>query len=356
MEIGGDISFAIDNLENEANRLHTLDVLRESEEKYKVVADNTFDWEYWVSPKDEYLYMSPSCKRISGYDVEDFNQPNFMADLVLPEDLPLFLEHKRQHHNLSNDFSQVEFRIIRSDGEVRWISHTCRRIVEENRFLGRRASNRDITEQKAHQKEARISFSRLRQSFKEVINALSIAIEMRDPYTSGHQLRVANLATAIAKELKLDENVVEGIQIAGIVHDIGKLSIPAEILSKPGQLKDIEYMLIKSHPTTGHDILSKIDFPWPIAEIVYQHHERINGSGYPRSLTGDNVLLEAKILCVADVIEAMSSHRPYRPSLGVNAALIEINEHKGTLFDAEVVEACNRVFSSGEFSFDQVIS
>jgi putative nucleotidyltransferase with HDIG domain len=192
--------------------------------------------------------------------------------------------------------------------------------------------------------------ARLSQSFKDAISALSFAIEMRDPYTSGHQVRVAKLATAIAIEMNLSEDIIEGILIAGTIHDIGKLSIPAELLSKPGKLTDLELMMIKTHPESGYSILSKIDFPWPVAEIVYQHHERIDGSGYPRNLKADEILIEAKILCVSDVVEAMSSHRPYRPALGIDKALNEILINKGIIYDLDVVDAAVKVFEK-HFTF-----
>jgi putative nucleotidyltransferase with HDIG domain len=196
------------------------------------------------------------------------------------------------------------------------------------------------------------SLKNLRTTLKAAIDSLASAIEMRDPYTAGHQERVTRLASAIAAEMGLAEDRIECIQIAGIIHDIGKLYVPAEILSKPTKLNEIEYSMIKMHAEVGYTILSKIDFPWPIARIVHQHHEYINGSGYPQGLSGKDILLEAKILCVADVVEAMSSHRPYRPALGLQAALEEISRKRGILFDREVVDACLRVLSDKKFKFD----
>ena len=155
------------------------------------------------------------------------------------------------------------------------------------------------------------------------------AVEMRDPYTAGHQLRVSNLACAIANEMGLSHDKIEGLRMAGFIHDIGKLSIPAEILSKPTKLTDFEFSLIKEHPRSGYEMLKDVESPWPLAQIVYQHHERINGSGYPRKLKGDEILIDARIMAVADVVEAMASHRPYRPALGIEAALEEIEKNKG---------------------------
>jgi PAS domain S-box-containing protein/putative nucleotidyltransferase with HDIG domain len=211
---------------------------------------------------------------------------------------------------------------------------------------------RDITERKQAEEDIHQTLKQLRSTLKAAIDSLASAIEMRDPYTAGHQERVTKLASAIATEMGLADDRIEGIQIAGIIHDIGKLYVPAEILSKPTKLNAIEYDMIKMHSQVGYTILSKIDFPWPIAQIVHQHHESVNGSGYPLGLTGKDILLEAKILCVADVVEAMSSHRPYRPAMGVQAALEEVSQKRGLLYDREVVEACLKLFSTKKFKFD----
>lgn len=199
--------------------------------------------------------------------------------------------------------------------------------------------------------ELRESEKKLRLSLLESIAALAATVEMRDPYTAGHQRRVAQLAIAIARELKLPDEEVEGIHLASVVHDVGKIRVPAEILSKPGRLTDLEFKLIKEHPQNGHELLRSIDFPWPIAEIVWQHHERLDGSGYPRALKGDEILLDARIISVADVVESMVSHRPYRPALGLDAALEEVTLNKGRIFDATVVDACIRLFREQGFSF-----
>jgi HD-GYP domain-containing protein (c-di-GMP phosphodiesterase class II) len=183
------------------------------------------------------------------------------------------------------------------------------------------------------------------------IQAISMTLEKRDPYTSGHQQRVADLAKAIAGELGLTKDQRESIYIAAAIHDIGKISLPAEILVKPIQLTDIEISLIQTHAAAGYDILKGIEFPWPIAEIVLQHHERLDGSGYPQGLAGDNILLEARIIGVGDVVETMASHRPYRPSIGINKALEEITKKSGMLYDASVVNACLKLFYEKGFVF-----
>ena len=202
------------------------------------------------------------------------------------------------------------------------------------------------------EEERKRAKQKLQKTLEETIYALASAIEMRDPYTAGHQKRVTKLACAIAKEMGLSKEQIEGIRMAGLIHDIGKISIPSEILTKPGKLNDLEYSLIKTHPQAGYNILKGIEFPWPVAQIVLQHHERMDGSGYPQGLCGKDILLEARILAVADVVEAMSSHRPYRPAYGIDKALEEISKNKGILYDPEVVNACLRLFNQKGFKFD----
>ncbi|TAJ76620.1 MAG: HD domain-containing protein [Gallionellaceae bacterium] len=192
---------------------------------------------------------------------------------------------------------------------------------------------------------------RLQKNMLQTVEAIASIVEMRDPYTSGHQVRVAELAREIARQMGLTADEQQAIHLAGLVHDLGKISIPADILSKPGRLNEAEYSLIKRHPQAGYDILKGVDFSWPIAQMVWQHHERLDGSGYPLGLQGDEILLGARILSVADIVEAMSSHRPYRPGLGMEAALEEIGRGRGTHYDAQVVEACIALFKEHGYVF-----
>lgn len=201
-------------------------------------------------------------------------------------------------------------------------------------------------------KELQQSYEKLRKTMEGAINTMSKIVEVKDPYTAGHQQRVSQLTTAIAKELNLSPDKIEGIRIASLVHDIGKISVPTETLSKSTTLSGIEFSLIKEHSRIGYDILKAIDFSYPVANIVLQHHERLDGSGYPNNLKGDKILLEAKIIGVADVVEAMSSHRPYRPALGIDAALEEISQNRGILYDPEVVDACLKLFKEKGFKFE----
>ena len=196
--------------------------------------------------------------------------------------------------------------------------------------------NEDITKRKL--------VERIRKALEATVQAIAVTVETRDPYTAGHQRRVSGLAHAMAAEMHLPADQIEGIRMAAAIHDIGKISVPAELLSKPTRLTDIEFMLIKNHSQCGHDILKDIDFPLAHSKIVLEHHERMHGSGYPTGLTGDHILLESRILSVADVVEAMASHRPYRPALGIEPALEEIEKNKGTFYDSNAVEACLRLF------------
>ncbi len=194
---------------------------------------------------------------------------------------------------------------------------------------------------------------RLRGVLTEAVRSIVTLCETRDPYTASHQHRVAPLACAIAREMGFPEDRIEGIRIMSVIHDIGKVAVPAEILSKPGKIGDYEFGIIKSHPKVAYDILKGLEFPWPVAQAILQHHEKLNGSGYPSGLSGDDIILEARILAVSDVVEAMSAHRPYRPALGIGAALKEITKNKGILYDAAVVEVCLKLFHHKHFKLDQ---
>ena len=211
----------------------------------------------------------------------------------------------------------------------------------ETRAQGRRSAD-----------ELQRSYKKLRKIFEQTVNALASAVGKRDPYTTDHQRRVTLLACTIAKEMGLSEERVNGLRLAGMLHDIGKLAVPSEILSKPTRLSDAEFTIIKTHPRVASDILKAIEFPWPIADIVLEHHERIDGSGYPQGLSGESILLEARILSVADVVDAISSHRPYRPAYSLEYTLEEISKNKGVIYDSEVVDICLKLFRDKDFHFE----
>jgi PAS domain S-box-containing protein len=220
-------------------------------------------------------------------------------------------------------------------------------LVIANKELEQEITARNQTEEKLQQ-----TLESLRKSFGATIQVMVSAVEMRDPYTSGHQTRSADLARAIATEMGLPQDTIEGLRMAGSIHDIGKLSIPAEILSKPTKLTDIEFSLIKEHSQKGYEMLKDVESSWPLAQIIYQHHERMDGSGYPRNLKGDEILMEARIMAVADVVEAMASNRPYRPALGIEAALTEIEKNKGIFYDNDVADACLKLFREKGFKLE----
>lgn len=201
-------------------------------------------------------------------------------------------------------------------------------------------------------KKLKQNLEKLNKTMGGIIQAIALIVGTRDPYTAGHQRRVADLAKVIAQEMGLSDEQMDGLHMAGLIHDLGKISVPAEILSKPSELSEIEFSLIKGHSQAGYEILKEIDFPWPIAEIVLQHHERLDGSGYPAGLKGPEICLEAKILMVADVVEATASHRPYRPGRGIEAALEEISRNKGVLYDPTVVAACLRRVQEKGYAFE----
>jgi putative nucleotidyltransferase with HDIG domain len=206
-----------------------------------------------------------------------------------------------------------------------------------------------------HFENMKIKHSELQKAMDGVVHALSLLVGSRDPYTAGHQRRVAGLAREIAKEIGLSDWQSRGVFIAGLLHDVGKISVPSEILSKPGKITTNEFDIIKNHSRVGYDILQKIEFPWPVTRAILQHHERLDGSGYPEGLAGNEIILEARILSIADVVEAMSSHRPYRPALGLANALAEIKKGRGVLYDAAIVDVCLRLLNKNESEFDRIM-
>ena len=225
-----------------------------------------------------------------------------------------------------------------------------RELIELNQSLEKRVQDR-TKQLRNNEEELKKTLTQLRKSLEATIQALALTAEARDPYTAGHQRRVADLSQTIAEKMGLSRDLVDGVRMAGSIHDLGKIYVPSEILNKPGKIRANEFELVKSHPQVGYDILKTIEFPWPVADIELQHHERLDGSGYPNGLKGNAILLEARIVAVADVVESMSSHRPYRPALGIEQALIEIKAGRGTLFDEAVVDACVSVFESDGYTF-----
>ena len=246
----------------------------------------------------------------------------------------------------------IEYTLLRKDG-TRFIGELNASLIKDahGKPKGFIATTRDVTVRKRAEEELERSFKKSQRMLEEAVKALASTAEKRDPYIAGHQRRVAQLACAIADESGFPEEQIRGVHVAGLLHDIGKISIPAEILSKP-ELAEIEFDMIKMHPQVSYDILKMIEFPWPVAQIAFQHHERMAGCGYPSGLSGEDILPEARILCVADVVEAMASHRPYRAAPGMDKALEEISQNRGELYDSKMVDVCLQLFTEDRFKFD----
>ncbi len=259
---------------------------------------------------------------------------------------------------LKNNAKELSVRVVMGDISERVraelaVRESMKELAFQNEEKSKRAAELVIANtERDRMTDAHVrDVERLQKSLEQSIQAIADTVEARDPYTAGHQSRVSILAAAIAQELGLTEEVIHGIRLAATIHDLGKVQVPAEILVKPGKLNDLEFMLMKTHPQAGYDILKDVDFPWPIATMVYQHHERLDGSGYPLGLKGEAILLESRIMAVADVVEAMVSYRPYRPALGIDAALAEIERGRGSAFDSAAVDACLKLFREGRFAF-----
>lgn len=326
--------------------------LRESEAKFRALVESSSDWIWEVDEHGLYTYSSPQVYSILGYTSDEvIGKTPF--DLMVPIEAAQLKERFDSYAGERKHFRLLENANLHKNGQTVFLESSGTPIIDgQGVFKGYRGVDRDITERKEAEKERHASAKKLEQILLQTIEAIAATVEARDPYTAGHQQRVAVLASAIAREMVLPDEVVRAISLAASIHDLGKIRIPAEILSKPGKLNAIEYELVKGHPQTGYDIIKDIQFPLPIAQMVLQHHERLDGTGYPQGLKSAQILLEAKILAVADVVEAMSSHRPYRPGLGLDVALEEITKNRGTLYDENVVDSCIALFRDNKFILD----
>jgi PAS domain S-box-containing protein/putative nucleotidyltransferase with HDIG domain len=318
--------------------------LQQSEEKYRTILENIEDGYYEVDLAGNYTFFNNSLCQLSGYSKEELlgmNNRHFVDKDTSKEVFLMF----NKVYNTGEPSKGFDWQMTRKDGTKRYVEASASLQKDSSgKPIGFRGIIHDITERKEAEEKLLLTLESLRKAFGTTVQVMVSAVEMRDPYTAGHQTRVADIARAIATEMGLPDDKIDGIRLAGTIHDIGKLSIPAEILSKPTKLTDIEFSLIKEHSRVGYEMLKDVESPWPLAQIVYQHHERMNGSGYPRKLKGDEIIMEARIMAVADVVEAMASHRPYRPGLGIEAALEEIEKNKGIFYDNDVADACLRLF------------
>jgi len=313
--------------------------IAESEARYRVITDNAADAVLIANPEGRFIYANSQAEKILGYSARELLDMG-IADITPPEDVE---SEMRAFNRLKNTGRGLwEVKQLCRDGSI-ISSELNALLLPDGNYYGsfRNITDRKQTEQKIveYVKQLDDYLQQLQESMQGTLQAVSNMVEQRDPYTAGHERRVGIIAADIAREMGWPKDKCKELELIGLVHDIGKIGIPAEILSKPGRLTDIEYDLVKSHVERGYEILKDVKFPLPIAEIIRQHHERMDGSGYPRGLKGDQILPEARILAVADVVESMSSHRPYRPALGVKAALDEIISARGKLYDAAVVDA-----------------
>lgn len=327
--------------EEEAKR-----ALKESENQYYSIFEHAIDGIYRTTVEGKIILANPSFVKMLGYEsFEEMSRSirDVTYDLYArPEDRAPLLK-KVTNEGMIKGF-EVEFK--KRDGSIIWVSINAHVVKDERgNILYIEGFAEDVTQRKRAQIELEDLAQRLHRSFSATVRALSSFVELKDPYTAGHQKRVSELAIAIAEEMGLSRDMIESIRIASSIHDIGKIIVPSEILNKPGKLLDIEMAIVRKHPEVAYNILKDAEMPDPIPEIVYEHHERLDGSGYPRGLKAEEIRLEARILAVADVVEAISSHRPYRAALGIDAASKEIKEGKDRLYDGQVVDACLKTLS-----------
>lgn len=318
---------------------------RETDLRFRQLAENIREVLFLVDSTDgRTLYVSPAYEAIWQQRTSAlYANPDAWMDAVHPEDLP-GVQRAAAAARSSGDMNH-DYRIVRPDGTVRWINGRTFPILDEKQRPYRLAGiAEDITERKRSEAEIQRQVAQLARAMYSTIEVITTISEMRDPYTHGHEHRVGLIAAAIAEEMGFGPGRIEGVRIAGYLHDLGKIRVPAEILAKPRRLTEAEFALVRLHPQDSYEILKPLQFPWPVAEIARQHHERLDGSGYPQGLKDQQILLEAKILAVADTLEAVASHRPYRAGLGVEAALAEVEAGRGKLFEPLVVDACLRLF------------
>ena len=335
-------------VENEYLRQQVED-LRTSQEQLRTLVDNARDVVFQLSPKGVIEYVSPNVRAIYGYDAEELVGQFFEKSTPLSE-LPKAIRALKRAMS-GETILNLEIGQLDSAGSIVVVEINGAPIMRDGKVTAVQGVMRDVTLRKRAEEAARNGTLRLVKAMEDTMQAMAMIVEMRDPFTAGHQRRVAQLACAIAGEMELARDRITGLRLAGLIHDIGKVRVPSEILTNPSVLSDAERTIIKMHPSLGYDVLKTLDLPWPVARIVHQHHERIDGSGYPLGLKGEAIILEARVLAVADVVEAIASHRPYRPARGIGEALDEVSRQKNSLFDADVVNSCVRSFKDRGFKF-----
>ena len=336
-----------------SRRKDNREKLLKSEERYRNILESIEEGYFENDLAGNFTFFNNALYRAMGYSKEELMGMN-NREYTTPKTSKQTYEIFRKIYDTGKPAKISDYEMVGKDGSMRIYDLSASLISDSSgRPVGFRGVIRDITERKITGLELEKSYARLQNVLDETIRTLAFTVEVRDPYTAGHQRRVAQLACAVSRKMGLSSEDVRGVKMAALIHDIGKIRVPAEILSKPGILTPNEMDLIRTHSKTGSDILKGIEFPWPISEIVLQHHERIDGSGYPYGISGKEMRIEAKIIAVADVVEAMVSHRPYRPALEMSKAIEEISHNKGTLYDAEVVEACLPLLTEEGFVFTE---
>ncbi len=327
--------------------------IKESETRFRSLSENAPDIIYALGINGEFTYANPAMKTILGYRPEEITGKYFV-NITRQEDVAKYIKSFKKVRDQKQTIKEEVGILLHKDGTERYFSISgAPNFDSEGNFIGLVGTFKNLTDIRKSEMELKMSFEKLQSAMSSTIDAISIIVESRDPYTAGHQKRVAQLAVAIAEKLGLSEERINLIRMGSLIHDIGKIYIPSEILTKPSRLSDLEFAMIKSHPIVGYKILNKVNFIPTIVDIVYQHHERMDGSGYPLGISGDAILLESMIVAVADIVEAMSSDRPYRASKGLAIALEEIKQQRGSTLYAEVVDACLKLFEEQRFEFNQ---
>ena len=326
----------------ESQRNQIENEFRDAEEQIRCLVEQSIAGIYIIQD-GKFAYVNPRSAEIFGYDSVDDLIGREVLPLIIEKDRSTAVENIRRRIEGEDASVNYEFTALRKDGSMIDVSvHGARGTYQGHpAIIG---LLQDISEKKRADEQIQRHVKQLEMALTSTVEVAMTLSELRDPYTAGHERRVAQIAAALGAELGFDENRQEGLRAAGHLHDVGKITIPAEILSKPGKLSSIEYQLVQGHSQASYEVLKTVAFPWPVAQVALQHHERIDGSGYPQGLKGESILLEARIMAVADIVEAMSSHRPYRAALGIETALDEIERGCGTSYDPAVVDACLRMF------------
>lgn len=308
-------------------------------EWFLALVEHSSDLMVVLDQDDALVYANPAASAMFGVAAEEAIGTR-AYEFIHPDDVSRIIESHAAIVEAPGSSRTLTFRVVARDGEVRVLEAVATNCLDIPAVGGIVVNGRDVTERNTY-------LTQLEESLDAVVVAIANAVELRDPYTAGHQREVAEIAGSIARELDLPDDEVKGIEVAATLHDIGKIAVPAEILTRPGRLSPPEFEIVKTHAEAGSHIVADIPFPWPVATMIIQHHERLDGSGYPNGLKAPDILLGSRILAVADVISSMSEHRPYRSALGLSAAMVELESNRERLFDATVVDACLRLIRTG---------